>query len=369
MDTTLPVLAAGDNFILPSIFTEALEAELPGQVETSELLLPWPDVPFGTVSEVNEASGTEDEMISALQGKAALVTQLAPITERVLDACPELQFIGVSRGGPTNINVDAARARGTLVVNVPGRNGIATAEMTLGLLLSAFRRIPLAHGTLLSREWRGDFYRHDQVGREVSGSTIGLIGAGAVGSHVAKVLHAMGAEVLVYDPYMPAGALDGVVNRVSSVDEIFSRADAVSIHARLTPETENLVNAKRLRLMRPGGVLVNAARGPLVDYDAVASAIESGQLGAAAFDVFPDEPVDFDERVLRLAREGHDIVVTPHIAGASIETAQRAARGVARELRQALDGKRATHPLTDARPFVASRPTARITTTTAEVER
>ncbi|MCU4295592.1 hydroxyacid dehydrogenase [Brevibacterium permense] len=353
MSTTPAVLAAGDNFILPGTFARALEAELPGRAEIEELLLPWPDVPFGSVAEVNEASGTEDELIAALAGKTALVTQLAPVSERVLEACPQLRFIGVSRGGPTNINVEAARERGVLVVNVPGRNGIATAEMTLGLLLAAFRRIPVAHNTLMNREWRGGFYRHDQVGREVSGSTIGLVGAGAVGSHVATVLSAMGAEVLVHDPYLPAGALDGVVTRVAEVDELFSRADAVSIHARLTPETENLVDASRLGLMRPGSILVNAARGPLVDYGAVADAIESGHLGAAAFDVFPDEPVDMDERILKLARAGHDIVVTPHIAGASTQTAERAAHGVARELRLALDGEAPLHPLTEARPFAA----------------
>ena len=351
---TVKVLAAGDNFILPATFARALESELGDRVDISELLLPWPDTPFGAVGEVDEASGSEDELITALVGNAGLVTQLAPVTERVLDASPDLRFIGVSRGGPTNVNVDAARARGVLVVNVPGRNGIATAEMTLGLLLSAFRRIPLAHGTLLRREWKGDFYRHDEVGREVSGSTIGLVGAGAVGSHVAAVLAAMGAEVLVYDPYLPAGALEGTVTMVSDIDELFTRADAVSIHARLTPETAHLVDARRIALMRPGGILVNAARGGLVDYDAVADAIEAGHLGAAAFDVFPDEPVNMDERILTLARQGYDVVCTPHIAGASTQTAERAALGVARELRLALDGAEPLHPLTDARPAFAA---------------
>ncbi|GAA0034201.1 2-hydroxyacid dehydrogenase [Brevibacterium metallidurans] len=351
---TVKVLAAGDNFILPETFSKALASELGDRVDISELLLPWPDTPFGAVGEVDEASGTEEELIAALDGRDALVTQLAPVTERVLDAVPGLRFIGVSRGGPTNINVEAARARGVLVVNVPGRNGIATAEMTLGLILSAFRRIPLAHGTLLRREWRGDFYRHDHVGREVSGSTIGLVGAGAVGSHVAKVLAAMGAEVIVYDPYLPAGALKGTATVVSDVDDLFARADAVSIHARLTPETAQLVDARRIGLMHPGSILVNAARGGLVDYDAVADALESGQLGAAAFDVFPDEPVNMDERILQLARQGYDVVCTPHIAGASTQTAERAASGVARELRLALDGAQPMHPLTDAQPFVTS---------------
>lgn len=184
----------------------------------------------------------------------------------------------------------AATERGIAVCNVPGRNGVATAEMTLGLLLAVLRRIPMTQRTLEDGRWEGGFYRDDRVGFEVSGATIGLIGAGAVGGHVARILDAMGADVLVYDPFLPAGALEGVVELVDSIDEVFRRADIVSIHARLTPETTGLVSAERLALMRPGSYLVSAARGGLVDYDAVTDAIVSGQLGGAAFDVFPSEP-------------------------------------------------------------------------------
>ncbi len=339
------VLAAGDLFIRSARLRASVERALGDRVEVREIEFDWPDTPFGPVAEVDEASGTEDQLIEALQGVTAIVTQLAPLTERVLAGASDLEFIAVGRGGPTNVNLDAAIAQGITVANVPGRNGIATAEMTIGLSLALLRRIPIGHGSLLAGEWRGDLYRENAVGSEVAGSTIGLLGAGAVGTHVARVFTAMGAEVLVFDPYLPEGALDDIVERVSSPDEIFRRSDLVSVHARLTPDSHKLVNAERISMMRKGGLLVNSARGGLVDYDAVADAIESGHLRGAAFDVFPQEPVDFSHRIFSLVAAGHDLVLTPHIAGASLETAQRASDGVAEEVRRYLEGEPSLHPM------------------------
>lgn len=341
------ILAAGDNFIRASLLRSSLERALDGRpAEISELEFPWPEVPFGRVAEVDEASGTEDDLIVALEGATAIVTQLAPMTRRVIAASPELRLIAVSRGGPTNINIEAAHEYGVIVANVPGRNGIATAEMTIGLALAMLRRIPVAHNSLLGHEWRGEMYRHDEVGGEIAGSVVGLLGAGAVGAHVAQVFRAMGADVLVYDPYLSKGSLDGIARRVEAIDEVFARADLISVHARLTPETRHMVNADRLGLMRPGSRLVNAARGGLVDYYAVADAIESGRLAGAAFDVYPQEPVDFSHRLFSLAAKGHDVVLTPHIAGASVETAVRAADGVAEEVRRHLAGEPPLNPIT-----------------------
>lgn len=343
------ILAAGDHFIRAAHLHDAIDRALGSghMAEISEIEFSWPDTPFGRVAEVDEASGSEDQMISALEGVSAIATQLAPMTERVIGASPELRLIAVSRGGPTNINLEAARAHGVMVANVPGRNGVATAEMTIGLSLALLRGIPAAHDSLMQRTWRGDLYRYDAVGGEVFGATIGLIGAGAVGAHVARVFAAMGAKVLVFDPYLPIDMLTGVVERVEHVDEIFRRSDLVSVHARLTADTHHLVNADRLTLMRPGACIVNAARGGLVDYDAVADAIEGGHLAGAAFDVYPEEPVDFSHRLFTLAEAGHQIVLTPHIAGASRETAQRAAHGVAEEIRRFLNDEAPLNPLVD----------------------
>ncbi|GAA3712592.1 2-hydroxyacid dehydrogenase [Zhihengliuella alba] len=336
------VLAAGDRFIRPATFEAALRREVGAPLEISTLELPWPDEPFGDVGTVSEASGTEDQLIEALDGVDAIVTQLAPMSRRVLEASASLRFIGVSRGGPVNIDLAAATERGITVANVPGRNGIATAELTLTLLLAALRQLPAAHGSLLEGRWRGDLYRADQVGTEVNGSTIGLVGAGAVGGHVAQVLVAMGARVLVFDPYLAPERVSPGIELVD-LDRLVAESHVVSLHARVTAETQNLFSAERIAAMRPGAILVNAARGPLMDYDAAAEALESGRLGGVALDVYPAEPADTDHRLFELARAGANVVLTPHIAGASVETAERAATGVAVDLGNFLAGRPLAH--------------------------
>lgn len=139
---TIRVLAAGDQFVLNRLLIDALRREVPAELEISELELPWPVVPFGRVGEVDEASDVEDELIEALRGVEVCVTQMAPLTRRVLEASPELKLFCVSRGGPVNANLEAATEAGVAVTFAPGRNAVATAEHTLAMLLAATRRIP-----------------------------------------------------------------------------------------------------------------------------------------------------------------------------------------------------------------------------------
>jgi D-3-phosphoglycerate dehydrogenase len=339
------VLAAGDRFVLPRLLSAAVAAELGSKAIMSEYEMAWPDEAFGSVGEVDEASGTEERLIEALRGVEAIVTQLAPVTRRVIDASKSLKFIGVSRGGPVNINVEAAHERGITVVNAPGRNGIATAEMTLGLMLAVTRRIAQSQATLARNQWRGEFYRFAETGPEIDGSTIGLLGYGAVGSVVARALTAMGAEVLVYDPFVGQSALTPGVTKAADLDELFQRSLIVSVHARLTPESHGIVSAARIAQMRRGSYVVNAARGPLVDYDAVAAALASGQLAGAAFDVYPSEPADFAHPIFTLLDGGANIVTTPHIAGATQNVARRAAGIVAADLRRFVAGEPLVHEL------------------------
>jgi D-3-phosphoglycerate dehydrogenase / 2-oxoglutarate reductase len=221
-----------------------------------------------------------------------------------------------TRGGPVNVNLAAAAERGIAVRSTPGRNAPAAAEHTVALLLAALRRIPDVHATVRDGQWRGDLYALSAAGRELSGTTTGLIGYGAIGARVARILRAFDSRVLVYDPYTSPDS-----SFVSTVDELFERSSVVSLHARLTPETRHIVDAAALARMPRGGVLVNTARGGLVDYDAVVDALESGHLGAAAFDVYDPEPVSKDARLLTAL----NVVLTPHLAGATVQTAERAA--------------------------------------------
>ncbi|MFE0172930.1 2-hydroxyacid dehydrogenase [Streptomyces sp. NPDC059002] len=336
MSTT--VLAAGDHFVLPRLLTEEVRKATDGTVDVRELTLPWPHTPFGPVGEVDEASGTEDEIIEALQGVDVCVTQMAPLTERILADCPDLKLMCVSRGGPVNANVEAATRHGVAVCYAPGRNAVATAEHTLTLLLAAARGVGDTHTDLRAGVWRGDYYDYDNCGIEIEGATVGLIGYGAIGSRVAKVLVAMGAHVLVHDPYVKPELLAGIAEQVS-LDDLLTRSRIVSLHARVTAETTGMIGAAQLAKMPRGSVLVNCARGALLDYDAACDALDAGQLSGAAFDVYPQEPVPADSRLLKTP----GIVMTPHIAGGSQEVAHKAARIVAAEVARFLRGEPLAH--------------------------
>ncbi|NGO79541.1 2-hydroxyacid dehydrogenase [Streptomyces sp. YC504] len=332
------VLAAGDHFVLPHLLVDEVKQATDGAVDVTEIKLPWPHTPFGQVAEVIEASGTEDELIEALQGVEVCVTQLAPLTERILEGCPDLKLMCISRGGPVNANLEAATKHGVAVCYAPGRNAVATAEHTLTLLLAAARGVGDTHVEMRNGTWRGDYYDYDNCGIEIEGATVGLLGYGAIGSRVAKVLKAMGAEVLVFDPYVKPELVEGIAESVS-LDELLRRSRIVSLHARVTEETKGMIGAEQLAKMPRGSVLVNCARGALLDYDAVCDAIDSGQLSGAGFDVFPEEPVPAGSRLLTTP----GIVMTPHIAGGSQEVAHKAARIVAGEVGRYLRGEPLAH--------------------------
>lgn len=341
--TNLTVLAAGDHFVLPRLLTGAVRAEVGAGADIAELTLPWPDVPFGRVAEVEEASGTEEELIAALQSRRVLVTQLAPVTGRVLDACPDLELVAVCRGGPVNVNVEAASRHGVRVAYAPGRNAAATAELTVALILAVIRRLPALHGSLRGGTWRGEFFRYDECGIEVEDTTVGLVGYGAVGSRVASAIRALGGHVLVHDPYVDDDALAGVAERAATLEDLMGRARIVSLHARVTPETRGLVGRAALARLPEGSYLVNCARGGLLDYDAACDALASGRLAGAAFDVYAQEPPPAGHRLFQLARDGHNVITTPHVAGASRAVAEKAARIVAAEVARFAKGEELEH--------------------------
>lgn len=152
------ILAAGDHFVTPELLTRELTAEIGTAHTIDEMRLPWPLTPFGRVAEVDEASGDEETLLAALDGARICVTQMAPVTRKVLDGSPDLRLVVVGRGGPVNVDLDAAKEHGVQVCNTPGRNAAATAEYTVGLLLATMRRIPETSAALAEGRWAGEFY-------------------------------------------------------------------------------------------------------------------------------------------------------------------------------------------------------------------
>ncbi|MFR9731727.1 2-hydroxyacid dehydrogenase [Saccharopolyspora sp. MS10] len=334
------VLAAGDRFVDPQLFVTALTERAAGHELTfSTLTTGWPVEPFGPVGGVREASGTEQQVLEALGEAEVLATQMAPVTAEVIGKSPNLRFVGVARGGPVNVDLPAATEAGVVVSYAPARNAAAAAEFAIGLILAALRRISDSDAELKSGNWRGDYYAYENAGVELEGSTVGLVGYGAIGRIVARVLRAFGAHVLVADPFAGRDEADRDGVRLVELDDLLRASSVVSLHARLTPETEHLIDAGKLALLPEGAVLVNSARGGLLDYAPLPGLLRSGRLGGLALDVYDVEPPPADWPLF----DAPNVITTPHLAGATRRTADRAAAIVADDVALFLDGERPRH--------------------------
>jgi phosphoglycerate dehydrogenase-like enzyme len=261
-------------------------------------------------------SENDDKRFREILPEAAVVLHvLKPITAEVIEAAPRLRLIQKIGVGVNTIDLDAARRHRVAVCNMPGTNTAAVAEMAIGLMIAALRRIPDLSG--LARDpanWALPRGAELRLG-EVAGRTVGLVGAGAVASRLAAILAAMGAEVLYWNrrlrPEMPATYMNWT--------ELLARADILSLHLPLTPETEKLLDTEAFRRMKPGAILVNTARGGLIDERALVKALDHRLLRAAALDVLAAEPPSPDNPLLRR----DDVIVTPHVAWLTAETWRR----------------------------------------------
>ena len=312
----MKVLLASDGFVTDDVLRTAMSAAAP-EAQLAAIASTWPVPPYGDVGEVREAAGDEDELVAALRGCDVAFSHTFPFTRKVIEACPDLKMIAICRGGPVNVNIEAASDHGVLVSYAPGRNAVATAEHSVGMILAAMRQIPQRNAELLAGQWRSDYYIFDNVGPEVGSSTVGVIGYGAVGRRVAHVMASFGGDVLVHDPWAADRSGEGVAF-VDTLEELLRRSDIVTLHARATPDNH---------------------RGELVDYDAVCDALDSGHLFAAGFDVLPAEPLPLDHRLMSTPR----VVLTPHLAGASKEAARLAARIGAADIAAFIRGERPAH--------------------------
>lgn len=339
------VLLAGDNFIRNELLAEAIRDRVPTPPHFSSLTLPWPESPFGRVDEVDEAVDCEDDIAEAIGTAEVVITQMAPLTARVLERADRLRLAICTRGGPVNVNVRAAAQRGIAVSCTPGRNAVAAAEYTLLLILAALRRLPEAHGSLVAGEWRSRMYDYTECGGEVAGATVGIVGLGEIGRRVAMLVGALGATVLGYDPFVQREHVAGSVDLLP-LEDLLDRSDIVTLHARLTPDSQGLISTAQIERMRRGSVLVNSARGGLLDYRAAATSLERGHLGALALDVFPDEPLQPESPLLKLSH----LVVSPHLAGATRQTAARAAAMAAAEVERYAHGRRLLHVVNGVSP-------------------
>jgi D-3-phosphoglycerate dehydrogenase / 2-oxoglutarate reductase len=257
---------------------------------------------------------------------ALMLRSASSVTAETFAKAPNLRIVGRAGVGTDNIDIAAANRHGCIVVNSPEGNTIAASEHTLAMLLASARFVAEGDASLKQGKWE----RKRLTGTEVFGKTLGLIGLGKIGSRVAKVAHALGMKLLVFDPYVAATVIEALNAKRATLDEIWAKADVITLHVPKTPETKHMINAEVLKQCKKGVRFVNCARGGLIDETALAEAIKSGHVAGAALDVFDQEPLQADSPLLSL---GEKVLLTPHL-GASTEEAQvNVALDVAEQIR------------------------------------
>jgi len=257
------------------------------------------------------AGRTAEQLANDLSDADAIVVRSATrVTSTLIDAAPKLRAIARAGTGVDNVDVPAASARGIVVMNAPGANSVSVAELAMALVLALARHIPGADQAMKQGKWEKKKF----LGEELRGKVLGLVGLGRIGQEVARRASAFGMMIVAHDPFVSEQTAAQLDVTLVDLDDLFSRADYVSLHMPSTDHTRRLVNAERLAKAKKGIRIVNTARGDLIDETALAEAIESGHVGGAALDVFDKEPT-VDHRLQKLPQ----VVATPHIAASTRE--------------------------------------------------
>jgi D-3-phosphoglycerate dehydrogenase len=265
----------------------------------------------------------------AAEYSAIVVRSQTKITSKVIEAAKQLKVVGRAGVGVDNVDVDAATRRGVIVMNTPGGNTVSTAEHAFSLLVSIARNIPQADASMKAGKWD----RKSFEGIELHGKTIGIFGMGRIGTEIARRVIAFGMRAIAYDPYLsPSRARSLQVELFEDLDQVLAQSDFVTMHMPLTAETKHLINADRIAKMKRGARIVNCARGGLIDEQALFEALQSGQIAAAALDVYETEPppADFALRALP------NVVFTPHLGASTAEAQESVGIEIAEAIRSVL---------------------------------
>ena len=296
------------------------------------------------IADVDVKTGLKPEELIAIVGNydALLVRSQTQVTADVIKAGTKLQVIGRAGVGVDNIDIKAATEAGIIVVNAPTGNTISAAEHTMALMLSMARHIPRANACLKGGVWeRGKF-----LGTELRGKTLGIIGLGNIGSEVAKRARAFEMKVIGYDPFVSAERAKNMQIELASLERIYKEADFITLHVPLTAQTKNMVSAKELAMMKPSARIINAARGGLIDEEALVAAINAKKLAGAAIDVFIKEPCTDN-----VCFAADNIVVTPHLGASTVEAQDLATSDVVDQVIDIFNGAPARYAVNA--PFFA----------------
>lgn len=341
MPKQMKALLIGDAMIVGSEFKLAAQkylSDFTSDLQVSDWEPDWQKLQARRL-EV-EKKGPEIEEVDALikaEGKDAelLAGLFLPISSKVFDAMPNLKIAGVSRAGLENVNVKEATKRGVLVFNIEGRNAEAVSDFAVGLMLSECRNIARAHFAIKNGQWRKEFSNSSWV-PELKGKNIGVVGFGYIGRLVTQKLSGFGVNVLVYDPFVQAEDVSAAGATLVDKDTLFSESDFITLHARMSESTKNMVGAKELGLMKPTAYLINTGRAGLVDEKALLSVLREKKIAGAGLDVFLDEPLKPDSEFLTL----DNVTLSTHIAGTTKEALTRSPEILMEDISKLLRGQK-----------------------------
>lgn len=313
------ILVVGDQFIPAEDFQQQLE-------NARAFALPGDKADQHEAQQLMEKGGAgavpaPAELLSAIGDAEVLCVHFAPVSRDVLDAGPRLKLVAVARTGLENVDIPAATERGIGVVPVFGRNAAAVAELQIGLMLAEARNIARADASVKQGQWRKEF---PGARIEIGGRTVGMLGFGHVGRRFAEKLSGFRPRLIAYDPYVSDDALAGV-ERADSVEQVFAESDYVVVQLRHSPETDRMIGAKQLELMKPTAYFINVSRSRVVDTEALYDVLAAGRISGAGLDVFDHEPLPVDSPWRSL----DNVTFTTHFGGDTVDTNRTSVRLVA----------------------------------------
>ncbi|MCI8327531.1 MAG: 2-hydroxyacid dehydrogenase [Lachnospiraceae bacterium] len=301
----------------------------------------------------------EETLMEKSKGADIIITSYDDITRQVIENAPNLKLIACTRATPVNVDMEAAKERNIPVLYTPGRNSDCTAELTIGLMISIARKIPMAYMALKEGKFTSEGDNRTKTkaglkadvvwgasadspytvfkGMQLKGKTLGILGYGSIGKKVGRIARAFDMQLLVYDPYQGELEIEEfAVKKAESVEEVMKNSDFITSHMKVTEETTKLINKERIAMMKPTAYLINASRGAVLDEEALIEALREKRIAGAAFDVYESEPIAKNHPYIQ---ELDNVVITPHIAGATTDVLANHTRQVVADVKRFLRGE------------------------------
>ena len=308
---------------------------------------------------LGKAKMSEDEFAEKAKDADVIITSYDDVTRRVIEGAPNLKLIAVTRATPVNVDMAAAKERGIPVLYTPGRNSDSTAELTIGLMLAVARKIPMAYMALKQGQFTADPAYHKKTksglnvdmvwdmkpgspymvfkGIQLKGCTLGIVGYGSIGRRVGAIARAIGMELLVFDPYCCPIDIETVgIRKAENLEDLMKNSDFITCHMKITPETKGIISREMIALMKPTAYFINCSRGAVLDEEALVDALREKRIAGAAFDVYASEPI---ARNHPYVTELPNVVITPHIAGATSAVLTNHTRQIVADVDRFFHGK------------------------------